>query len=166
MCIRMWPSRPVHACRLYVHVGAALLLQRTRLHLPETAHPGCRSVYLCGFCGPHALYQTRSIPDRSFQHVCYRSPAPESSTLWQKHAGGWGGVGVCVQKHRKPPQLPSFIWSFAVAPNTSTRFSITAPLHYLRMESSFKRRIMHPNSYIIIHPNSAVKGNFSLTSAA
>lgn len=24
MCIRMWPSRSVHACRLYVHVGVAL----------------------------------------------------------------------------------------------------------------------------------------------
>lgn len=124
----------VHAgCTL--HVGVALLLQRARLHLPETAHTAWRTVYLCCFGAPRALDQTRSIPDRSFQHVCYRSPAPESSTPWRFAEAR----GVVVQKRRKPPQLPSFIWGFAVAPNTSTHFSITAPFHYLRMESSFKK---------------------------
>lgn len=161
MCIRMWPSRSVHACRLYVHVGVALF---TCSALVSTCQRRLtQGVDQFIFAGSVAL--TRCIKPDPYQ-TAHSSTSAIDRRLQKVQPCGRSTRGVGVQKHRKPPQLPSFIWSFAVAPNTSTRFSITAPLHYVRMESSFKRRIMHPNSYIIIHPNSAVKGNFSLTSAA
>lgn len=84
----------------FLHVVVALLLQRTRLHLPERTHTVFRTVYLCWFWTSHTqntvsnlIHSRLLIPARLLSISVSRKFNPDAFTEAYR---------VVVQKHRKP----------------------------------------------------------------